>query len=472
MKNRNLTWVFAILILLTLVFTGTGAGVTYGESVEITPDDGGDDQSPLAIEYDNSLYVVYISTNPDITTGTDMDIVMKSYDGETWESSVEVSSIDNDGGDSSPSSAVFDGKLYVAWATNDGGESTGDDWDIVIRCYDGSGWGDVAEVTDAEDTGDDYSPQLCVFSGKLYLAWQSWDNSTSDGDDADIVLKYLDGNTWSLAPRPTVGDEGSDHSPRLKVFGNEMYLVWSTDDKVANGSDIDIVIRSFDGSQWNPAVELTPAADTDDDQHPYMCLFDDKLYVVWQTSDDATGTGKDDDIVLRWFDGTAWSDILELTSSEILGHKDTGSDAYPILAAFDGQLHALWQTNDPVTSSGSDWDIVACGYNGDKWGKMTELTPSGDSGRDGGVYSRGLETGIYGDRMHIFWQTTDTLSSTGGDLDIVTRNCEMDAETDPENGDAIDHESDDSQIAFLIAVCVLVSILMVFLIKKRPKGGE
>ena len=74
--------------------------------------------------------------------------------------------------------------------------------------------------------------------------------------------------------------------------------------------------------------------------------------------------------------------------------------------------------------------------------------------------------------MHIFWQTTDTLSSTGGDLDIVMRYCEMDAGTDPENGDVIDDDNDESQMAFIIALGVFVTILMVFLILKRPKGGE
>ncbi len=468
MKSRNLLYVFTVLIVLTLLFTGTYAMISYGEIQEITSDSNGDDQLSQIIEFDDSLYMIFSSTNPDITTGTDTDIVVKSYDGNSWKSPVELSSLDNDQADASPSSVVFNGNLYVAWSTNDMNDSTGNDWDIVFCYYDGTNWGEVQEVTDAGDTGDDYSPQFCVFSGKLYLAWQSWDNSTSDGDDADIIVRSFDGNVWSQIPKPMVGDLGNDYSPQLIVFGNEMYLIWTTDDKVANGTDFDIVARPFDGTQWNPVMELTSTEDTGDDQHPYACLHDGSLYVGWQTADDNTGTGKDDDIVLRWYDGSTWSDILELTSSEILGHKDTGSDAFPYLTSFDGQLHLLWQSNDPITTNGSDFDIVICSYNGDKWSKVMELTPTGDAGRDGGVFMRGLETWVYHDDMYIFWQTTDSETSSGGDLDIVMIKSTPDVDNGHEPDD-VDNANDLILLFGVVCVCIVVTIGYLMFTKQRKK---
>ena len=63
MKSRNLFYVFTVLIALTLVFTGTHANVSYGEIQEITADNDGDDQLSQVIEYNDSLYVIFTSTN-------------------------------------------------------------------------------------------------------------------------------------------------------------------------------------------------------------------------------------------------------------------------------------------------------------------------------------------------------------------------------------------------------------------------
>ncbi len=469
--------IISLIMCLCLIALFQIPGIAYAEInlsdiSEITIDTGGDDMMPSTCLYRNEIWMVWQSSSEDITSGTDQDIVVNNYNGETWGDTEEISSQDNSGADTNPTSIVFNNELYVAWATNDVTDSTGSDWDIVMRSHDGIRWGSVIDITDVDDSGDDYHPQFCEYQGKLYVAWQTWDNNTSDGEDADIVMKVFDGTTlpdegasWSSVAKPMIGDEGDDYSPQLQVFNDLMYLVWSTDDKVSNGTDFDILSRSFDGNQWNPAVELTSISDNDDDLHPYTDVIDGKLYVLWQTVDDTISTGKDDDIVMRIYDGESWGGILEITSPDILGHKDDGSDTFPLLASYQGGVFVIWQTNDPVTSSGNDWDMVLSFHNGDKWSQITEFTQVDDTGNDGGIYASGMDAIVFDDKLYIIWQTKDTTTSTDGDWDLVMLHCTEDS---VDNGTGPNGGSDNTMLwTMLIIIGLVVAGVSIRQIKKR-----
>ncbi len=474
MINRKIISLILCLCLIALcqIPGNAYADPSVSDTNEITIDAGGDDLMPNICVYRNELWLVWQSASEDITDGADQDIIVKNFNGETWGNMEELTSKDNIGADTTPVSIVFDSKLYVAWATNDVTDSTGSDWDIVMRHHDGIGWGSVMEITDVGDSGDDYHPQICEFQGKLYIAWQTWDNNTSDGADSDIVMKVFDGTalldegaSWSSVAKPMIGDQGNDNAPQLQVFNDLMYLVWSTDDKVGNGADFDILSRSFDGNQWNPAVELTSASDNGGDQHPHTDVIDGKLYVIWQTADDTMATGKDDDIVMKEYDGEAWNDILEITSSDILGHKDSQSDAFPLLASYQGSIFTIWQTNDPVTSSGNDWDIVLCSHNGDKWSKITELTQTDDAGDDGGIYASGMDVVVFDDKMYIVWQTKDTTTSTGGDWDLVMSYY---TESSLANGDGTGGELSNTTLWTIVIIGLVVAgVSVIYLIRRK-----
>ena len=470
MMNRKIISIILCLCLIVLCHIPgiAHADLSTSDISEVTVDAGGDDMMPKISIYRDELWLVWQSTSEDITSGTDQDIVVKNFNGETWGAVEELTSKDNIGADTTPISIVFNSNLYVAWATNDVTDSTGSDWDILIRSYDGTGWSSVVEITDIDDSGDDYNPQLCEYKGDLYIAWQTWDGDTSDGADADIVMKVFDGTSWASVAKPMIGDEGNDYSPQLQVFSGLMYLVWSTDDKVGNGADLDILSRSFDGNQWNPAIELTPASDNGDDHHPDAKVMDGKLYVIWQTADDSIATGKDDDIVMRDYDGEDWGEILEITSSDILGHKDTESDSFPLLMNYEDSVFTIWQTNDPVTSSGNDWDIVLCFHNGDKWSKITELTQTDDAGDDGGTYARGMDAVVFDGKMYIIWQTKDTTISTGGDLDMVLSYCTESSAIDGTGTDSDGEISNTLLWTIVIILGLVVAIAAaIYLVRRK-----
>lgn len=468
MTNRKIASLILCLCLITLCQI---PGIAHADTLvteinEITIDSGGDDIMPNVCKYRNEIWLTWQSASEGITNGQDQDIVVKNFNGETWGDVKELSSSDNVGADTTPVSMVFNSNLYIAWATNDEIDSAGSDWDIVIRKHDGAGWGNAVEITDINDSGDDYRPQLCEFKGKLYIAWQSWDSSTSDGADADIVLKVFDNETWQPVAKPMIGDDGDDSSAQLQVFNDLMYLIWSTDDKAGNGADLDILSRSFDGTQWNPVVELTSTIDSGDDYHPCADVIGGKMYVLWQTVDDSISTGKDDDIVMREYDGEAWSEIQEITSSDILGHKDSESDSFPLLTSYQDSIITIWQTNDPVTSSGNDWDIVLGFHNGDKWSKITEITSTDDAGSDGGIYAAGTDAVVLDDKLYIIWQTKDTKTSTDGDWDLVITYTTL---VSIDDGNGVDGDSDNYLMwAAVLVIVVLVSIISISLIKRKP----
>lgn len=276
-------------------------------------------------------------------------------------------------------------------------------------------WGDFVEVSSPTDNGDDKDVDFIEFQDLLYMAWDSEDDTITNGTDRDIVLRTYDGlNFGPIVELSTIGDTGQDFLPQLEVFNDKLYVVWETRDPItSDGTDMDIVYRSFDGTIWSPIEEITPVGDASSDYIPQVEVFDDRLWVVWRTDNPSLGWSTDADIVLRSFDGSAWGSYEEVTPT-----TNFGTDLGPCLSAYNGQLYVAWATNDAVTSSGGDWDIVVRSRTSTAWNPVVEITNITDSGDDG---NDPIDMATYQGKLVVAWGTDDSTTSDGGDYDVVMR---------------------------------------------------
>jgi len=432
------------------------------------------DYHPRAAVLGDLLCLVWQTWDPGTSTGPDADIVLRTFDGNEWSDVIEVSSPQDSGDDTNPAICVHDGVLYIAWESVDGWYTDGPDWDILVAAFDGTNVTDPVEITPAGDKGNDYYPCMASLDGKLYLAWESQDTQTVPGADSDIALSVLDSQGWSAALGPTENSLAEDHEPSLAVLDGKLWTIWRTKgfDNYTHGDDWDIIARSFDpvGQQWNPFAELSPVNDTGDDFHPYALAHDDSLYVAWHTGDPATSSGTDEDVVFITFDG-AWGNVTDLSWSH-----DTGGDQYPMLFAFKGETFALWQTMDPSISSGGDWDIVV-GPLGSQ--STIEITPGKDTGLDGGITRRGADVAVYNGEAHVFWQSADPSTTNGTDWDIVHAVVSVpENKTGSSPGDAANpREEEKTRAVTLIVVgvagaCVVAAGAGIYMNHSRKAGGK
>ncbi|MCG2825881.1 MAG: hypothetical protein L6265_04735 [Thermoplasmatales archaeon] len=372
-----------VVIIPTLASAQTWSGIT-----ELTPNDNADDEYPASVVYNNKLYVVWQSDN---------NIVMKSYDGVSWSSAEQVSDSSSEYTNQYLQLTVYDGKLYIVWETNEDTISNGNDWDIVLCCYD-SGIGNIAEVTDSNDSANDCNPQMTVYNNKLYIVWQS-DNDIITRNYNATIGSINNFNAWSNIENIT-SSEANDYAPQISVYANNLCILWVTEDEnISSGSDSDVVMK-----YGNEIIELTPENDNMVDQHPRMTAYNNELYVIWQTNNPEITNGEDDDIVIKSYNtSSGLGNIFEVTSNDV-------SDFAPQVTV-DDKIYIAWLSNSK--------ELMMRSYDGNVF--------------DSSVCVKSMEQGyvlitktcvslcVYNDTLYIIWQTKDETISDGYDWDIVVR---------------------------------------------------
>lgn len=239
-----------------------------------------------------NLWTAFIAHN-----GSNDILAASSPDGMAWTSSGPV----NQTSPFTPSLALFEGKLYVAFITDDIDSATGVPSNRIFLCStaDGVSWSNATFFHQYSKC----APSLAVWNGKLHIAFvandpsnrllvyysstpnkpTSWSasvavNQTSasapslaawgpSGQTGELYLAFVAengsndifvcslavGGTWSSA---TVTGQSCHFSPALAALGGSLYLLFAA----ANGSkDLLLCSRNADGS-WSGAVPMNQSS--------------------------------------------------------------------------------------------------------------------------------------------------------------------------------------------------------------------
>jgi hypothetical protein len=136
------------------------------------------------------------------------------YEDDTWGPPRVVNPPGRNTGNVVPHAISFRDDLYIAWSTGDDGISIGTDLDVVMREFDGQRFGDIVPLS-PDDThvnqnpSDDGSVSLAIFEGNLYAVFDAIFSPVTDGPNKDVLFRYigydLDGDDH---------DDGVDAFPR------------------------------------------------------------------------------------------------------------------------------------------------------------------------------------------------------------------------------------------------------------------
>ncbi|MHA2067505.1 MAG: TolB family protein, partial [Candidatus Thorarchaeota archaeon] len=314
-----------------------------------------------------------------------MVITLTSQDVQAgiWDPEEEISTDLPPGWQRYPSIGVDGDKVHIVWE-----DGTDGDIDIYYRHFNGTEWQPEMEISRDFGSEIQVSPIIAVDGDRIYAVWESW----RDGD-SDIIFRFFNGTDWQ--PEQEISSDITSESqwdPSITAEGGRAYAVWED----RGGGDLDIYYRHFNGTAWEPEVEISSDAANEDQRKPSVAVEGGKVYVVWEDREDG-----DFDIYYRHFNGTAWEPEREVS-------MDVGNDHQrnPSVSIEGGEVHVAWEHKE-----GLNYDINYRLYNGTDWELVLEISSDTDS-----EVQRYPSITADGGRVHVAWMDTK-----GGDVDIYYR---------------------------------------------------
>jgi hypothetical protein len=184
----------------------------------------------------NNLWAAFIANN-----GSNDILVASAPDGVNWTPSVPI----NETSPFTPSLALFEGKLYVAFITDDENSATGVPSNRIFLCSttDGVSWSNATFFHQHSK----FAPSLAVWNGKLHVAFVANNSSNT------LLVYYSstpgDPSSWSAT---VAVNQTSANAPSLAAYGpsgqtGDLYLAF-----VANNGSGDIFVCSLPaGGVWS-----------------------------------------------------------------------------------------------------------------------------------------------------------------------------------------------------------------------------
>ncbi|TET89898.1 MAG: hypothetical protein E3J35_08490 [Methanomassiliicoccales archaeon] len=239
-----------------------------------------------------------------------------------------------------PSIAAEGGRVHIVWQDEGDGDA-----DIMHRLFNGVSWQPEEEISTDVLNEDQGWPRIALEGDEPHVVW------ADEGDgDPDVYYRHFNGTSWE--PEMEIStDSGNEVNavPSIAVENGEVHIVWHDE----SDGDSDIYYRHFNGSDWEPELEISSDLGTENQTFPAIAVENGRIHVVWMNRADG-----DFDIYYRLHDGIDWQPEEEIsvdTESETQGN--------PRIAAEAGDVHAVWS----FSSLTGDVHIYHRHFDGSVW---------------------------------------------------------------------------------------------------------
>jgi hypothetical protein len=300
---------------------------------------------------EDALYVVWTCNEPNWTSGTDDDVVFRfTEDGETWSEPIEVTGHYNNGLDKLARVIYLKGLMWFLWETNDPLDSDGSDMDIVMRSWDGNNFGPVVSVSKPGDIYNDHHVQVAADDENMYIMWMK-KNYTSGTNIHDVWGRVFDGVDFVTPSFKLNSDEVADHEhPTVVASDDRGFFIWESHDTGKLGDPTSIVMRQWttEGGLGRLAT-VSSLTSNGKDSKPSGVWCRDQLFITWVSSDQGITFGEDADLVFRTGsldeDGIVrFDDIIEVSPS-----TDESNDRFPSMVVYDDVVNVVWIVDSNYT---------------------------------------------------------------------------------------------------------------------------
>ncbi len=245
-----------------------------------------------------------------------------STDGTNWKAEKRTSGQDDK---VFPQLQVVEKKIYYVRQQPDATKNR-QIWTMEMNT-DGTGW---KEVQRTKTPFDKQFPQLQVFGGKVYYAWNEFDGTYRQLWTAEL---NADGKDWMATKRTS--SPFDKFEPQFQLVGDKSYFVWREFD----GSHFQIwtAVMNRNGAGWR----ATQRTNSPYDKHnPHLQVNGGRIYYAWHEADgsDFRKAGYQIWTGRMNSDGTGWH-AIQRTSTPI--------DKYtPQLQVSGDKIHYVWEESD------------------------------------------------------------------------------------------------------------------------------
>ena len=210
-----------------IAVTRSPDGRVWSKPLAITPPG---DHFRIALGEDGQGRIWCVYSRQEQIGGGDFNLQARRFDGDAWSEEIRLSD--------DPRLDIFhrlaadrDGNLYLVWMGFPDGPRGGlAQSDILLRRFDGTGWGPEINVTNSPE--DDWEP--AVAAGKAGAAWVAWDSYRETG--YDLLLRSVSpeglGELREVSATPYAemrADIVVDAEDRVWVAWEEGGLNWGKD---------------------------------------------------------------------------------------------------------------------------------------------------------------------------------------------------------------------------------------------------
>ncbi len=345
----------------------TGATKTYDTVVSIW--------GTLFVVYDGRFRLG--DGGPGQQGGSKHNVLVKAWGPKGWNSTVEfpsnpdVKNATPEGNNLNPHAAAFNDRLWVAYSKESSFNYETAGVPIVMRPRDENGtWGPYVNVTVPAPESDNQIPKLLPVGDRLLIVWAHYDLVSHIGDTV-VQGRFFDGTAFGPVFNISSSEDGlADNYPSVATDGVRVAVTWLATDLAAPLQSMAPKLAAFDGASWSAEVDLltqngavswgTSAA-----------FFRGTLYVAFDTTDDRLNSQGDYGLFLREADPAA----LVLSEPRRMADSHARGDDYlPDLAVFGDRLHLVWVSSDDELGAGADLDLILRTFDGVAWSAPRDLT--------------------------------------------------------------------------------------------------
>ncbi len=237
------------------IFYSRNTGSGWSAAIKVSTDAGNNRSGNAQVVADSAgmAYIVWQDNGDILGSGTDTDIYLKTYDGESFSETYVVSNNALDGLSLGPKLAMGpDDRLHIVWEDTATLFNSGTDLDIFYRSFtsdglNGSFDGNYRLISNDPNDGDSQESDITINpnTGDVFVAWVDLGNISGSGGDPDIFFARSFGGIFGSTTLVSAGSDFAETSefPDLAYddANNILHFVWEDDSTIVNdGNDRDI----------------------------------------------------------------------------------------------------------------------------------------------------------------------------------------------------------------------------------------
>ncbi|MBD3230066.1 MAG: hypothetical protein GF329_17945 [Candidatus Lokiarchaeota archaeon] len=275
----------------------------------------------------------------------------------------------------SPSIAVYNGTVYVAYQELTDGW-WGIDSEIVVVNYTASnGWSNISVVSDDYTLWNNLSseePRIAIDSrGIVHVVWYDGTDVPPYGTDTEIMYANYTPATQTWSNATVISDDftnwntGASYDPDIAIGTDDaIHVVWHdhTDSPSEWGNDTEIMYTKYSQTtkKWSNVTAISAVGGWNDGYTEDAKIGIDKdnnVHVVWRDNSDGGYWGNDIEIFYSMFNGFNWSNAT-IISDDYTGWNENSEYDPDIAISPNGTVYAVFSTDQSTIEWGDDWEIV------------------------------------------------------------------------------------------------------------------